>query len=190
MSWTTAPAAPFRTTSASVTSSKAPPPARRGQRSPRKVLPRLRGAHERGRRRRRHARLGRLIPIRFESTLEPLLRESITLLVAQDEQSSYEWRAHERLAKEAGASDDDIEALRRGEVPESHDPQRDQALRFAGAVLTDDLDHSAFSPFQNHLEDALMVEIVILVGYYRALALLLRVFTINWLPSVRGRRKN
>lgn len=117
--------------------------------------------------------------IRFESTLEPLLRESITLLVAKDEQSSYEWRAHERLAREAGVSDDDIEALRRGEVPESHDPQRDQALHFARAVLTDNLDDSAYSQFQNHLEDALMVEIVILVGYYRALALLLRVFTIN-----------
>jgi len=117
--------------------------------------------------------------IRFQTSMDPFVRECITLLVARHEASSYEWRSHEDLARAAGVTEKDLTKIRGGEIPALSDPVRLESLNFALTVLKDDLDDDADVRFSSALDERTMVEIVVLIGYYQTLAKLLRVFKID-----------
>ncbi len=119
-------------------------------------------------------RLGR--EIRFNLSLPPRSREIVILAVAEREDSEFERFAHHRAAAHAGLSPDEILALAAG----TFDPQSAQeailveltAELLAGHEIADEL----WSRSVRDLGTSATFEVVTLVGYYRMMALQLRVF--------------
>jgi len=121
--------------------------------------------------------LGRAL--RSEAVLPARVREIVVLLVAAHERSPFEWYAHAPAAREAGWPDDVVDAVRRGEVPAPDDALERAACAAAAELLrTGDLADGTWAALLAAHGTAAAVELVTLVGYYRMVALQLRVLRV------------
>ncbi len=115
--------------------------------------------------------------IRYRTSLDAATREVAILVVAATLDSAFEWFAHERLARAAGVSDETIARIASGREPDG-----DAALPSAAArelVLDGDLSDERFAEVQERFGTTGSVELVVLIGYYRMLALVLRTFRVS-----------
>jgi 4-carboxymuconolactone decarboxylase len=121
--------------------------------------------------------------LRFGGALPDRARELVILTVARAWRSEFEWFAHVAVARSAGVSDDEIAAVRNGEVLALEDPIADAAVVTACALLErDDLTDDEFAYAHTNLGTAMLVELTTLVGYYALLAMQLRAFRVG-LPA-------
>jgi len=118
--------------------------------------------------------------LRFRGSLSDRARELVILVVAAHWQSDFEWWAHERIGRNVGLTDAEIDALRTG-APLTVDDVIDQAAFDAARalVLRADLDDAEYARVQEILGNEQLVEVTALVGYYAMLALQMRVFRIT-----------
>ncbi|RFS84052.1 carboxymuconolactone decarboxylase family protein [Actinomadura spongiicola] len=118
--------------------------------------------------------------LRFRTAFTRREREIAILVVAAHLRSDYEWHAHELVGRRAGLADDEMAALREGRAPMLADVRERvvyEAVR--QLVAEDDLGDAVFTEAATTLGRPAVVELVTLVGYYRALALHLRVFRVG-----------
>jgi 4-carboxymuconolactone decarboxylase len=121
--------------------------------------------------------------IRFRSELAPRIREMAILAVAQAWDSAYERASHEPIGREAGLTDEEIEALRDGTDPGFADKPEQVAYSLVRALTgpdrhTADLDDEEYDTAVAVLGERALVELSALVGYYATLALQLRIFRV------------
>lgn len=112
--------------------------------------------------------------LRYDSNIDPRLRELVILLTAREYTQDFEWVTHEPLARGAGLSPVLIDALRTGRTPPAL--AADEAVivelcsvLFADGRVPDDL----YARALNVLGEAGVVDVVCAVGYYTTLALLM-----------------
>jgi 4-carboxymuconolactone decarboxylase len=120
------------------------------------------------------------VAIRFHTSLSPRIREMAILVVAQVWDSDYERTAHEQIAREAGLTEPEIEALRIGTDPGFHD-KAEQVAYSVVRTLTGpaaDVDDQQYHTAATVLGEQALVELSALVGYYATLALQLRLFRV------------
>ena len=118
--------------------------------------------------------------LRFRGSLSDRARELVILVVAAHWRSDFEWWAHERIGRNVGLTDAEIDALRTGASLEVDDPIDQAAFDAARAlVLRADLDDAEYARVQEILGNEQLVEVTALVGYYAMLALQMRVFRIT-----------
>ncbi len=118
--------------------------------------------------------------IRFRTELSPRIREMAILVVAQAWNSAYERDSHEPIAREAGLSDPEIEALRTGSDPAFTDEQEQVAYQTVRSLTGPaDLDDHQYDRAVSTLGERSLVELSTLVGYYATLALQLRIFRVD-----------
>jgi 4-carboxymuconolactone decarboxylase len=123
--------------------------------------------------------------IRYEGALSPRARELAILLCARYEHSAFEWYAHEPAALAAGAGEAALDAILSGAELRLDDPVDQTVVRVATSLLeTGDVSDGAHRDAKGMLSDAQLVEIVVLVGYYRMLSVLLRAFRVELPPGV------
>jgi 4-carboxymuconolactone decarboxylase len=121
--------------------------------------------------------------IRFRTELAPRIREMAILVVAQAWDSAYERASHEPIGREAGLTDEEIEALRGGADPGFADKQEQAAYAVVRALTgldpnTADLDDEQYDTAVAALGERALVELSTLVGYYATLALQMRIFRV------------
>jgi 4-carboxymuconolactone decarboxylase len=93
--------------------------------------------------------------------------------------SEYEWAAHEPPARNAGLTDDVVEALRKGEAPDFDDPAEDEIHEFCTQLLrTGRVSDAAFCAINERLGDAATVDLVGLIGHYCLVAMTINVFEV------------
>lgn len=114
--------------------------------------------------------------VRFQTSLSPRIREAAILLVAAAEDSAFERHAHESVGRAAGLSEDEIASLRDGGIPGGSSPHEAAALRITAALLAGDVPDALWDADALQLGAPTVFELSTLVGYYRTLALQLRVF--------------
>ncbi|WP_246267493.1 carboxymuconolactone decarboxylase family protein [Nonomuraea typhae] len=113
--------------------------------------------------------------VRYHSRLTDRCRELATLVVANSMDSAFERRAHEALARPLGFTDEQLDALRAGTPPDLDDAGERAVYRIVRALVTrGDLDEEEYAL----LPEQVVFELTTLVGYYRTLALQLRVFRV------------
>lgn len=119
--------------------------------------------------------------LRYGSSLTARERELVTLFVAGRAKNAYEIGAHRRLAEQAGLTMDEIDRCASGVPPLLTDP-RECAMLDLAAVLLDGSALPGAADVADVADVALvelggttLVEVTILVGYYRMLAGLLDV---------------
>ncbi len=126
--------------------------------------------------------------LRFELTLSPRIAELVILQVAHDADAEFQVVAHERMAYDAGLTLDQIGALREGGKPELDDPVEMTAWRTANRIIkVGNLSDQEYAEAIAALGEEGVVEVVTLIGYYRLLALQMRVFGVP-ISDYRGPR--
>lgn len=106
--------------------------------------------------------------------LEPRTREIAILRTAWRCGSDYEWGQHERIAQELGLSGDEVRAVAE-EVPDARWSSFDRAVMAAcdELVAVHCIGDRTWAELCRELDDARMIELVMLVGNYVMLAGLL-----------------
>jgi 4-carboxymuconolactone decarboxylase len=117
--------------------------------------------------------------IRYRTSLSARSREIAILSVAAALDSEFERYAHERVGMSVGLSAAELQALRGGQFT-SADPQEDAVNRLAADLLADAvIDDDTFASYASALDAQAIVEVIVLVGYYRLLAQSMSVFAIE-----------
>lgn len=121
--------------------------------------------------------LGRAL--RFSGQLPPRAREIAILIVAAFERSDFEWAAHAAIGAHLGLSATEIDALASGDTVEFDDHVEQTVARATRALVTSgDLDDETYGSAEAAFGAAGLVELSTLVGFYRALALQMRLFRV------------
>lgn len=114
--------------------------------------------------------------VRFSGALSDRIRELCICLVAAELDADYEWYAHSRVAVTVGVTAAELNALAAGTLPESLAAEETAALDLALALLRGHhVSSNVYSAALTHHGTHGVVELTILIGYYRLLAGLLAV---------------
>ncbi len=115
--------------------------------------------------------------IRYATTLPDRWREIAILEAAVARRCDFEWYAHERVARAAGFTDDELAALRDGADAPAFTPEERTVRAVCRTLLSGgDLDDPTYAHAEQTLGRTALYELVVLLGYYDTLALSLRVF--------------
>jgi len=126
--------------------------------------------------------------VRYGSKLDGRTREIAILEVARRHRSEFEFYAHRAIGEIAGLSEDELLAMQSGADTESFSPS-ERLVRevVASLVVHHDLDDELYARADESLGDVVLVDLVVLVGFYEYTALALRVFRV---PLPEGARQN
>lgn len=117
--------------------------------------------------------------VRYRSGLSDRVRELATLVVAAHWSSTFETRAHESVGRACGLTEEELAAVRSGEVPSLPDPAETAAIRLAAAMVTGDVDDDTWEACAPLVDPRTVFELTTLVGYYATLALQMRVLRVD-----------
>ena len=109
--------------------------------------------------------------VRFHCPLDPAVRETAILSVAQELGSQYEWAHHEPIARRVGVRDEVIESIRAGRAPMGL-PAKEGVFAQAAKELTRQgtLTDRTFQAIEHLLGRQQTVDLIVLIGYYGMLA--------------------
>jgi 4-carboxymuconolactone decarboxylase len=118
--------------------------------------------------------------LRYRTSLPDRARELAILAIAAYEDCAFEWHAHQAVGRLMGMTENDFAAIRAGRAPADADDVERAVVEVAFRLLRDgDLDVPAFENAVAILRTEGLQELMTLVGYYRLLALQLRVFRVG-----------
>lgn len=114
--------------------------------------------------------------VRFESALDPVLRELVILLVARFWSAHYEWYAHRKAAIELGMSPAIPDAIAQGLRPPALSPDEALVYAFCTQLLADkDVPDATYRAAVDRFGEAAILEMVATAGYYGFVSLILNV---------------
>ena len=104
-------------------------------------------------------------------------REIAILVVAAAARSEIEWHSHVNLGRAAGLTDDEISAIRDDELCATFNADEQLMWRVARSLVRErDLDDELFAAGAARFGHVLLMDLVVLTGYYELLARHLRVW--------------
>jgi alkylhydroperoxidase family enzyme len=120
-----------------------------------------------------------------QQQLSPKLRELAILRVARLSPAEYEWVQHVPIALGAGASQEQVDALERGDIEAAcFDAVERAVLRFTTEVVRDvRASDATFAALAGRLSTREIVELVLAVGYYMLIARLLETTGVDIEPA-------
>ena len=114
--------------------------------------------------------------LRFDSTIDPRLREEVILLTARRYTQDYEWWTHEPLARAAGVASATIDAIAAGNVPPTLDHDEAVVFELCAALFADGrVSDALYARAIDVLGESGLIDLVSAVGYYTTLALIMNV---------------
>ncbi|HEY9483437.1 MAG TPA: carboxymuconolactone decarboxylase family protein [Micromonosporaceae bacterium] len=115
--------------------------------------------------------------IRYRTTMPDRLREIAILEVARHMRSGFEWHAHAVAGRRAGLTDRDIDGIRHGVPGDGLSTAERLGIDVVGMLMTTgDLADDVFERARQEFGDVILTELLTLVGYYRLLAVQMRVW--------------
>jgi 4-carboxymuconolactone decarboxylase len=118
--------------------------------------------------------------------LDPKLRELAILLVAERTDAEYEWVQHLGIAQALGIPDEQIAAVKRGDIAAGCLAQDARAvLRLTEEVLQQPRPTDAtFTELSRHLPPRQIVELLLVIGTYHMLARVMTTLDIELDPAI------
>ncbi len=117
--------------------------------------------------------------IRYRTDLSDRAREIAILVVAVAMGSEFEWFAHSRVGAAVGLTPDELAALQKSRF-RSDDPVEEAVAALSAALLDGRaVGDEEYARYDAVLGARAIVEVVVLVGYYRLLAQSMQVFEIG-----------
>ncbi len=118
--------------------------------------------------------------VRYELDLPESLREIIICSTAREIRSQYEFYAHARLAREAGVSEDTMQAIANGTAPEGLSGDEAMLVRYTKELVSN---HKISDPTFDAVRDRFgiqkTVEITGLIGHYLLVGQILAAFEVD-----------
>jgi alkylhydroperoxidase family enzyme len=136
-----------------------------------------------------HPHLGAVVQevgcvLRYEGVLADRSREIVILTVAVARRSAYEWHAHARLGRAAGLGVAEVDALGSRELHVFPVETERVAAELADALARDQaVDDDLYVRAERAIGTAGVLEVAVLVGYYRLLAQQLDLFRVPAPPG-------
>jgi 4-carboxymuconolactone decarboxylase len=131
---------------------------------------------------RRLAALGEYV--RFQSRLPERLRELAILATASGNRCQYEWTQHVALARAAGVTAAEIDALGAGRMPDGLAAPERAAVRYVQELAAArQVPDAVFADLRAHLDARQITDLTLLTGYYTALGLALNAFEVDLEPG-------
>ena len=113
--------------------------------------------------------------LRFESGLDPQVRELAILVTAWEMQSQFEWTMHEPVAREVGLEAAAIEVVKYNKNPQDLKERDALIIRFGRELVREhNLSSETFSQVAQVFGEEGLVSLTLLMGNYMRTALLLR----------------
>ena len=117
--------------------------------------------------------------LRYGSALPGRQREITILTVARLERCDYEWYGHIEMAHKEGLTDEQTDALRRGEAVPGLSEQERTAQRVAEIlVVRGDLTDDEYAEAAGILGLPVLFDVISLVGHYRHTAMSIRIWRV------------
>jgi len=133
---------------------------------------------------------------RFESSLDPRLRELSLLIAARHWDAQYSWNAHVGKAADLGVSRDSLTALAEHREPHFTSKDEDIVYRFSSEILGDHfVSDATFAAALAELGEQGIVDLIGSLGNFSMLAMLLNACQVDLqaveppFPDVRGYAK-
>jgi AhpD family alkylhydroperoxidase len=123
--------------------------------------------------------------IRYESKTPRALRELMILRGAQLMRSEYEWAQHLKMARKAGVSDAQIEALARWRESDAFDAREQAALELAEAVTHANVTDEVYARVSKHFDPQTFVELSLTAAFYAMVGRMLDAMRIQLEPPFR-----
>jgi len=114
--------------------------------------------------------------LRYDSSIDPRLREEVILLTARRFTQDYEWWTHEPPARAAGVAPATIDAIAAGQVPPKLDQGEAVVFELCAALFADGrVSDALYARAIAVLGEPGLIDLVSAVGYYTTLALIMNV---------------
>jgi len=114
--------------------------------------------------------------LRYDSNIDPRLREMVILLTARHFRQDFEWLTHEAPARDAGVPPATIDAIRMGTVPPALAADEAVIVELCAVLLADGrVPDMLYARALGVLGEPGLIDVVCAVGYYTTLALIMNV---------------
>lgn len=117
--------------------------------------------------------------LRYAGLLDDRTRELITCLVGVRTRSAYELHHHAHLARAAGVTQEQLDALERWSASSVFDERDRHLLGYADAVLDDRVDDDLLAAVRRHLPEPQVIELTALTAYYLAVSRFVNVLALE-----------
>jgi 4-carboxymuconolactone decarboxylase len=117
--------------------------------------------------------------VRFSTGLTDRMRETAILQVAQALRSDFEWWAHEKVARLAGITDDELAMIRAGELFGRDEHERASQEAVSLLLNPGTLSDAEFERVHAVLGEQTLIELSIVMGYYWTLSRMMHLFEIG-----------
>ena len=122
--------------------------------------------------------------LRFEMSIDRRLIEVAIITTGAHWKAEFEWFAHAPMAREHGVSEDVIDAIREGRIPDFvHDDERAVHAVATELAATGRIDDDTYARARSLLGDQGMVELVALCGFYALVSFVLNAFEVPLPPG-------
>jgi AhpD family alkylhydroperoxidase len=123
----------------------------------------------------------------FKSTLSDRVRELATVRVAWLRDGEYEWAQHVQMARAAGVSDEEIDAISAGPDSPVWGPLDAAVLRSVDEIVADRrVSDQTWERLSAHLDRRQLMDLVFTIGAYDLLAMAFNVFGLELDPEMQG----
>jgi|SRR5450756_231302 len=123
----------------------------------------------------------------FRSTLSARDREMATVRVAWLRRGEYEWAQHVRMAKTAGLSDEEVDAISAGADSPVWGPRDAALLRSVDEIVADRyVSDETWKRLAEHLDRKQLMDLVFTIGAYDLLAMAMNTFGLELDPGLSG----
>ena len=121
--------------------------------------------------------------VRFDLDLPESLKETIIIATAREIKNQYEFVAHARLARQAGVSEDTIQAIAQGTAPQGLSGDEEMVVRYVHELLRDHkISDATFHAVHDRFGVQKTVDITALIGHYLLVGQILTAFAVD-LPA-------
>jgi 4-carboxymuconolactone decarboxylase len=115
--------------------------------------------------------------LRFGGSLPDLIRELVILSVARAQHSNFEWDAHAAVARKLGISQEQLDEFRQHGSIDGFDEAIMRVVMCAQRLIeVGDLTDDEYADAESVVGADGVMEVIVLIGYYRLLATGMRVF--------------
>jgi 4-carboxymuconolactone decarboxylase len=124
--------------------------------------------------------------VRYNLDLPEALRETIIITTAREIKSQYEFFAHARLARQAGLSEDTIQAIAQGTAPQGLSGDEAILVRYVQELLRQHkISDATFKAVRDRFGMRETLEITALVGHYLLVGQILAAFEVELPEGVK-----
>ena len=119
--------------------------------------------------------------IRYQSKLDPIIRETAILTTAKELQNSYEWAQHEPIAREIGVRDEVIDSILSGKGPMGLPAKEGIFIQSAKELVKNGTVTSrTYQALEHLLGPQVTIDFLVTVGYYSMLSRLIHSLDIDF----------